>query len=191
MRQTLRRHRLALAVVVAGLGLVAPLIVGAAQTRTSDPAARDWIQLFNGRDLADWTIKFAKHDPGVNLHNTFRESENDDKPQGWGGNDRGGWSEAMLLGLDYQTGKARWRFNWEGSASTRSGLLSTAGNLLFAGDSAGNFVAFDAARGVPLWRAGLHASISNGPVSYQLDGVQYVVVANNDTLYAFSSGARR
>ena len=77
------------------------------------------------------------------------ENENDDKPQGWGGNDRGGWSEAMLLGLDYQTGAARWRFTWEGSATTRSGLLSTAGNLLFAGDSAGNFVAFDAARGVP------------------------------------------
>jgi alcohol dehydrogenase (cytochrome c) len=57
------------------------------------------------------------------------ENENDDKPQGWAGNDRGGWSEAMLLGLDYQTGKPRWRFNWEGSASTRSGVLSTAGNL--------------------------------------------------------------
>ncbi|HEV8393534.1 MAG TPA: acido-empty-quinoprotein group A [Vicinamibacterales bacterium] len=115
------------------------------------------------------------------------ENENDDKPQGWAGNDRGGWSEAMLLGLDYQTGQPRWRFSWEGSASTRSGLLSTAGNLLFAGDSASNFVAFDAARGVPLWRAGLHASISNGPITYQLDGVQYVVVAANDTLYAFAS----
>ena len=115
------------------------------------------------------------------------ENENDEKPQGWGGNDRGGWSEAMLLGLDYQTGKARWRFSWEGSASTRSGLLSTAGNLLFAGDSANNFVAFDAARGVPLWRAGLHASITNGPITYQLDGLQYVVVAANDTLYAFAS----
>ena len=34
--------------------------------------ARDWIQLFNGRDLADWTIKFAKHDLGENFHNTFR-----------------------------------------------------------------------------------------------------------------------
>jgi outer membrane protein assembly factor BamB len=118
------------------------------------------------------------------------ENENDDKPQGWGGNDRGGWSEAMLLGLDYQTGKPRWRFNWEGSASTRSGLLSTAGNLLFAGDSVGNFVAFDAAKGVPLWRAGLHASITNGPITYQLDGVQYVVVAANDTLYAFAGSGR-
>jgi hypothetical protein len=36
------------------------------------PAASDWIQLFNGRDLADWTIKFAKHALGENLHNTFR-----------------------------------------------------------------------------------------------------------------------
>jgi alcohol dehydrogenase (cytochrome c) len=93
----------------------------------------------------------------------------------------------MLLALDYQTGQVRWRFPWDGSASTRSGLLSTAGNLLFAGDSANNFVAFDAARGVPLWHAGLHTSITNGPITYQLDGVQYVVVAANDTLYAFAS----
>ena len=114
------------------------------------------------------------------------ENENDDKPQGWGGNDRGGWSEAMLLGLDYRTGKVRWRFPWEGSASTRSGVLSTAGNLLFAGDSA-ELRGVRRGKGVPLWRAGLHASITNGPITYQLDGIQYVVVAANDTLYAFAS----
>jgi hypothetical protein len=33
---------------------------------------QDWIQLFNGRDLSDWDIKFAGHDVHVNLHNTFR-----------------------------------------------------------------------------------------------------------------------
>ena len=38
-------------------------------------AASDWIQLFNGRDLADWTIKFAKHDLGENLYNTFRAED--------------------------------------------------------------------------------------------------------------------
>ena len=118
------------------------------------------------------------------------ENENDDKPQGWAGNDRGGWSEAMLLGLDYQTGAARWRFKWDGSATTRSGLLSTRGNLLFAGDSAGNFVAFDAARGVPLWRAGLHASITNGPITYQLDGIQYVVVAANHAVPFAAAGGK-
>jgi hypothetical protein len=36
------------------------------------PPAGDWIQLFNGRDLDGWTPKFAKHDLGVNLHDTFR-----------------------------------------------------------------------------------------------------------------------
>jgi hypothetical protein len=37
-----------------------------------DPAQEDWIQLFNGRDLDGWTPKFAGHDLGVNLHDTFR-----------------------------------------------------------------------------------------------------------------------
>jgi hypothetical protein len=41
-------------------------------SRQNDPAAREWIQLFNGRDLDDWTIKFARHDLGENLRNTFR-----------------------------------------------------------------------------------------------------------------------
>ena len=36
------------------------------------PPAGDWLQLFNGRDLDGWTPKFAKHDLGVNLHDTFR-----------------------------------------------------------------------------------------------------------------------
>jgi outer membrane protein assembly factor BamB len=94
----------------------------------------------------------------------------------------------MLLGLDYKTGAVRWRFSWEGSSSVRSGVLSTAGNLVFAGDSANNVVAFDASKGLPLWHAGLHASITNGPITYQLDGIQYIVVAANDTLYAFAGG---
>ena len=42
------------------------------QVRQSSADAREWIQLFNGRDLADWTIKFAKHDLGENFRNTFR-----------------------------------------------------------------------------------------------------------------------
>lgn len=115
-------------------------------------------------------------------------NEDDDKPQGWAGNDRGGWSESMLLALDYKTGAVRWRFAWDGSPSSRSGVLSTAGNLVFAGDSANNFAAFDAGKGVPLWHAGLQSSITNGPITYQLDGIQYIVVAANDTLYAFGGG---
>jgi hypothetical protein len=38
----------------------------------SEPERRDWVQLFNGRDLDGWTAKFTKHDLGENLNETFR-----------------------------------------------------------------------------------------------------------------------
>jgi alcohol dehydrogenase (cytochrome c) len=112
-------------------------------------------------------------------------NEDDEKPQGWGGNDRGGWSEAMLQAIDYRTGKVAWSHRWTGSSAVRSGLLTTAGNVLFAADAQSNVVAFDAAKGTPLWHAGLHASVTNGPITYELDTTQYVVVGAGDSLYAF------
>ena len=46
------------------------------RARTTKPQdVRQWIQLFNGRDLADWTIKFSKHDLGDNARNTFRVTD--------------------------------------------------------------------------------------------------------------------
>jgi alcohol dehydrogenase (cytochrome c) len=58
--------------------------------------------------------------------------------------------------------------------------------LLFCGDPSGNFIALDPGSGKPLWHAGLHTTTSNGPITYELDGVQYVVVGAGDSLYAFS-----
>lgn len=51
-----------------------PAVPGLAQSASarSNPDEREWIQLFNGRDLTGWTPKFTKHDLGVNLHNTVR-----------------------------------------------------------------------------------------------------------------------
>ena len=37
-----------------------------------DTSRKEWLQLFNGRDLNDWVIKFARHDLGENVNNTFR-----------------------------------------------------------------------------------------------------------------------
>ena len=74
MHHTVRLGRIAVAIALATVGLVPTLTRAAGQTgaRPGNVAASDWIQLFNGRDLADWTIKFAKHELGENLHNTFR-----------------------------------------------------------------------------------------------------------------------
>ena len=119
------------------------------------------------RAFSVWYI----YDPGEN-------------PQGWGGTDLGGWSEYMLQAVDYRTGKVRWSHKWEGGGL--SGLLSTAGNLLFTGDgSSGNFIALNAATGEPLWHAGLRSPVSNGAITYTLDGLQYVIVGAGDTLWAF------
>lgn len=106
-----------------------------------------------------------------------------DNPQGWGGTDRGGYSRSGVRAIDYKTGEVRWTHEWEGTA--RTGLLSTAGNLVFGGDSSGNFVALNATTGEPLWHANLSSSVSNGPISYDLDGDQYIVVGAGNTLFGF------
>jgi alcohol dehydrogenase (cytochrome c) len=67
-----------------------------------------------------------------------------------------------------------------------SGLLSTAGNLLFTGDgSSANFVALNATTGDPLWHAGVRSPVSNGAITFTLDGLQYVIVGAGDTLWSF------
>jgi alcohol dehydrogenase (cytochrome c) len=64
-------------------------------------------------------------------------------------------------------------------------VLSTAGQLVFKGDGTNNFVALDARTGNALWHANLGSGVANGPITYELDGTQYVVVGAGDTLYGF------
>src|SRR3954471_10656575 len=107
-----------------------------------------------------------------------------ENPQGWGGTDRGGYSESMIQAIDYKTGKVKWSHKWE--ANIRSGLLSTAGNLLFAGGPSTDIVALNATTGDALWHARLGSAVSNGPSTYMLDGTQYLIVGAGDTLWAFA-----
>ena len=65
------------------------------------------------------------------------------------------------------------------------GVLTTAGRLLFTGDS-GELVAFDPADGNPLWHQRLTGAVSNGPSTWMLDGKQYLIVGAGDTLYALT-----
>jgi alcohol dehydrogenase (cytochrome c) len=106
-----------------------------------------------------------------------------DNPQGWAGNDRSGYSESQLVALDYQTGKPKWVHPWESASS--SGLLSTAGGLLFTGGPNATFVALNAATGEPLWHTHLLSGVQAPPSTWELDGKQYVIVGGGDMLYAF------
>jgi alcohol dehydrogenase (cytochrome c) len=110
---------------------------------------------------------------------------------GLGGVTRGGQVSlgSSIRAIDYQTGKSVWEHHFEtgeGFLSTLgTGLLTTAGGILFAADQGKNLVAFDAARGEPLWHSRLQ-NVSNAPETYMLDGHQYVMVAADDMIYAFT-----
>ena len=97
---------------------------------------------------------------------------------------RAGTGGSFLTALDYKTGKAAWRYKYEGGAGGGGGILATAGKLVFAGDGAGNIVAHDALTGKALWHSKI-GGVTNPPQTYLLDGRQYLLVATGDTLWAF------
>ena len=82
---------------------------------------------------------------------------------------------SYLTAIDYKTGKIAWRHRYPGtSGNLAAGILTTAGKLLFAGDIAGNLVAYDPANGKILWHSHL-GQVSNAPETYMLDGHQYLL----------------
>jgi acido-empty-quinoprotein group A len=115
-------------------------------------------------------------------------TDTDPRPEGWGGVDSVvGGEGGALLAIDYKTGNIAWRHDWP-SGSGVVAMLSTSGKLLFT--SNGNYlVAFDPANGKILWHTGLTSTPSAGPITYMLDGKQYVLVASGDTLFTFTLNA--
>ncbi|SEB48365.1 acido-empty-quinoprotein group A [Terriglobus roseus] len=95
-----------------------------------------------------------------------------------------GTTNSYIIGIDYKTGKPRWRHKLYTQGFGGGGLLATAGGLVFSGDGSGNLVALDAATGKALWGARI-GNVSNPPQTYMLDGHQYVLAASGDTLYSF------
>ena len=98
------------------------------------------------------------------------------------------WTEAAgngaVLAIDPRTGQQRWRFAM--TDVTSSGILTTGSNLLFTGSREGYFQALDAESGDLLWKQTLGGMIANGPMSYMVDGTQFVAVASGHSLFVFA-----
>ena len=86
--------------------------------------------------------------------------------------------------IDALTGEQKWKFEMTDVIS--SGILTTASNLLFTGARSGYFQALDAETGELLWRASLGGQIVNGPMTYEVDGTQYVAVISGHSLSTFA-----
>ena len=76
--------------------------------------------------------------------------------------------------ISVETGETTWLF--EQRAATMS-LVATGGGLLFGGDVNGRFRAFDQETGEVLWQINLGSPVSGFPISFGVDGRQYVAVA--------------
>jgi len=107
------------------------------------------------------------------------------KPEGWGGRDRNLWANSTMRAIDYRTGKVVWNHEL-GDSETLAGILTTAGHLLFSADNSGNLLALDPATGKTLWHLNAGGRMDASPMTYELDGRQYLLVAVQDVLYAFA-----
>ena len=98
------------------------------------------------------------------------------------------WTEAAghgaVIAIDPRTGEKKWKFPMTDTSD--SGLLTTASDLLFTGGREGYFQALDARTGALLWKTILGGPIVAGPITYQVDGKQFIVVAAGHSLFAFA-----
>jgi alcohol dehydrogenase (cytochrome c) len=103
---------------------------------------------------------------------------------GWAGADYSVFNHGVLRALDYRTGEIRWSHDLHGGSGA-AGVLTTATGLTFTGDSAGSALALRTADGATLWHSGI-GRVGNSPISYDLDGRQYVLIGGGSGLYAFA-----
>ncbi|MEO6803212.1 MAG: PQQ-binding-like beta-propeller repeat protein [Granulicella sp.] len=89
-----------------------------------------------------------------------------------------------IRAIDPLTGEKKWDFKMV--ANTESGVLSTAGGLVFGGGMDGDFIALDAKTGTPLWHVNMDGPNASGPITYSVHGKQYVIGTGGGAMYAFA-----
>lgn len=112
------------------------------------------------------------------------------KAEGWAGRDFTVVSKAYLKAIDYQTGKIKWSRDASSGRGGFSGILTTAGHLLFTADQAGNLLALDPATGKTLWHMYPGGALGSAPMTYELDGRQYLVIPVDGVIFAFALPGR-
>ena len=86
--------------------------------------------------------------------------------------------------IDPKTGEKKWEFKM--ADVTEAGILTTASDVLFTGGHEGYFFALDARNGKLLWKAPLGGEVRSGPMTYMVNGRQYVAVDAGNSLFVWA-----
>ena len=97
-------------------------------------------------------------------------------------------TQKFLRALDIETGNIVWEIPEIGLTDGKrvAGVLGTAGGILFYGDPSGEFLAVDERDGKTLWRLPLNATIKTSPMTYAVDGEQFVTLAVGSNIMTFA-----
>jgi alcohol dehydrogenase (cytochrome c) len=92
-------------------------------------------------------------------------------------------ARGAVLAFDFRTGERKWEFKMH--EVTDAGILTTASDLLFTGGREGYFLALDARTGALLWKGSVGGTIAAAPITYAMEGKQYVAIAAGHALFVY------
>jgi len=95
-------------------------------------------------------------------------------------------SKKILVALSPSDGKKVWQYPQIGHGNSWGGTLTTAGGLVFFCDDSESFEAVDAENGKPLWHFNTGQPFSASPMTYAIDGVQYVAISAGSDVFTFA-----
>jgi alcohol dehydrogenase (cytochrome c) len=101
------------------------------------------------------------------------------------GGARGDDVYSAVRAIDPKTGEKKWDYR-QSAPSTEAGILTTASDVLFSGSRDGAFYALDARDGKHLWETNLGSSVAAGPMSFSVNGKQYVSIQAGSALFTFA-----
>ncbi len=92
----------------------------------------------------------------------------------------------ILIAFSLESGQVAWRYPQVGDGDSWGGTMTTAGGLVFFGDDADAFEAVDARTGAPLWHFNTGQRMHASPMSYAVEGAQYVAIAAGSDVFSFA-----
>jgi alcohol dehydrogenase (cytochrome c) len=102
---------------------------------------------------------------------------------GGGATEEGG--QVILRALNPKTGKRVWEYPMTGAGRMWTGVVSTSAGVVFSGDDDGHLIALEAGTGKHLWHFNMGELLTASPITYEVDGKQYVAIASASAIFSF------